>query len=122
MILIKKIENTNIYLGVSIFVYSGNLVSYYFVLCNKLGNTIYTIALISVDSEEKLNRIAYIQPYECERLSKEHNIPLENILEIFEKIYNISLYTGIKNSRYKPLINRKYTLNQYLKIIGKYKI
>lgn len=122
MILIKKIENTNIYLGVSVSIYSGNLISYYFVLCNKFGNTIYTIALISVDSEKKLNRITYIQPCECERLSKEHNIPLKNILEIFEKIYNISFCIGIKNGRYKPLINRQYTLNQYLKIIGKYKI
>lgn len=122
MILIKKIENTNIYLGVSVSIYSGNLISYYFVLCNKFGNTIYTISLVSVDSEKRLNRITYIQPYECERLSKEHNIPLKNILEIFEKIYNISLYIGIKNGRYKPLINRQYTLNQYLKIIGKYKI
>lgn len=122
MILIKKIENTNIYLGVSVSIYSGNLISYYFVLCNKFGNTIYTIALISVDLEKKRNRIAYIQTYECERLSKEHNIPLKNILEIFEKIYNISFYMGIKNGRYKPLINGQYTLNQYLKIIGKYKI
>lgn len=122
MILIKKIENKNIYLNVSVSIYSGNLIDYYFVLCNKFGNTIYIIALIRVDLEEKNNRIAYIQPYECEGLSKEHNIPLKNILEIFEKIYNISLHIGIKNGRYKPLINNQYTLNQYLKIIGKYKI
>ena len=122
MILIKKIENKNIYLNVSVSIYSGNLMAYYFRLCNKFGNTIYTIALISVDLAEKINRITYIQSYACKRLSKEHNIPLKNILEIFEKIYNISLYMGIKNGIYKPLINRKYTLNQYLKIIGKYKI
>lgn len=121
MIFIEKIENKNIYLNVSVSIYSGNFVSYYFALCNKFGNTIYAIALISVDLEKKLNRITYIQPCECERLSKEHNIPLKNILEIFEKIYNISLHIGIKNGRYKPLINRQYTLNQYLKIIGKYK-
>lgn len=122
MILIKKIENTNIYLGVSVSIYSGNLISYYFRLCNKFGNTIYTIALISVDLEKRLNRITYIQSCECERLSKEHNIPLKNILEIFEKIYNISLYISAKNGIYKSLINGQYTLNQYLKIIGKYKI
>lgn len=121
MILIKKIENKNIYLGVSIINYGINEMAYYFELGDKNGNTLYTVAITAVVYDIKRNRITCIQPHECNTLSKKYNISLENIVEILKSIYNVSMYIGAKNGIYKPLINRQYTLNQYLKIIGKYK-